>query len=77
MKPSPSREKLLNTMQEGNEKIKKFIQVQKKSVYINVYNSMLNQDGSIMTDIFLSDKLHMNKKGYEIWQKIIEPYLVK
>jgi lysophospholipase L1-like esterase len=76
MKPSPSREKLLNVMQEGNEKIKKFIQVQKKSVYINVYSSMLNQDGSIMTDIFLSDKLHMNKKGYEIWQKIIEPYLV-
>lgn len=77
MKPSPSREKLLDVMKESNEKIKKYIESQKKSVFINVYSSMLNDDGSIMTDIFLSDKLHMNKKGYAIWQKIIEPYLVK
>ena len=28
-------------------------------------------------DIFLSDGLHMNAKGYAIWQKIIEPYLLK
>jgi hypothetical protein len=77
MKPSPSREKLLTTMQEGNEKIKAFIAKQKKAVFIDVYHAMLNEDGTIMSDIFLSDKLHMNKKGYEIWQKIIAPYLKK
>lgn len=77
MKPSPSREKLLITMQEGNEKIKAFIARQKKAAFIDVYHAMLNEDGTIMSDIFLSDKLHMNKKGYEIWQKIIAPYLKK
>ncbi len=77
MKPSPSREKLLITMQEGNEKIKAFIARQKKAAFIDVYYAMLNEDGTIMSDIFLSDKLHMNKKGYEIWQKIIAPYLKK
>ena len=30
-----------------------------------------------MEDIFLNDRLHMNAKGYAIWQKIIEPYLIK
>ncbi len=30
-----------------------------------------------MTDIFLEDNLHMNAKGYAIWQKEIFPYLSK
>ena len=30
-----------------------------------------------MPDIFIQDNLHMNEKGYAIWQKIIEPYLLK
>jgi lysophospholipase L1-like esterase len=30
-----------------------------------------------MDDIFEGDKLHMNAKGYDIWQKIILPYLDK
>jgi hypothetical protein len=30
-----------------------------------------------MKDIFLADSLHMNAKGYAIWQKVIEPLLVK
>jgi lysophospholipase L1-like esterase len=38
---------------------------------------MLKADGTPMTDIFLEDNLHMNAKGYAIWQKIIEPYLLK
>jgi len=38
---------------------------------------MFNSDGKIMSDIFLSDNLHMNKKGYEIWQPILAPYLKK
>ena len=30
-----------------------------------------------MQDIFIEDDLHMNAKGYAIWQKAIEPYLIK
>jgi lysophospholipase L1-like esterase len=42
-----------------------------------VWDAMLNSDGKPMEDIFLQDKLHMNAKGYAIWQKLIEPYLIK
>jgi lysophospholipase L1-like esterase len=38
---------------------------------------MLDESGKPRNDIFLSDGLHMNAKGYAIWQKIIEPYLLK
>ena len=76
MKPSPSREKYLVTMQKANEQIKSFIEKQKKAAYIDVYHSMFDADGKILTHIFLSDKLHMNAAGYKIWQGIIAPYLV-
>ena len=77
MKPSPSREKYLATMQKGNAMIKSFMEHEKKSSYIDVYSSMLDANGKILTHIFLSDKLHMNAEGYKIWQGVIAPYLVK
>jgi len=77
MKPSPSREKYLETMQKGNAMIKSFMAHEKRSSYIDVYSSMLDANGKILTHIFLSDKLHMNAEGYKIWQGVIAPYLVK
>ena len=76
MKPSPSREKYLETMQKGNALIKAFMDHEKRSSYIDVYSSMLDENGKILTHIFLSDKLHMNAEGYKIWQGVIAPYLV-
>lgn len=75
MKPSPSREKYIPMMKEANQKIKAMIKNIKRAVYINTADSMYNADGTIMKDIFLGDNLHMNAKGYTIWQKIMEPYL--
>lgn len=76
MKPSPSREKYLPEMKKGNKLIKKFIRSKKHTAFIDVYRHMLTKDGKIIQEIFLSDNLHMNKKGYEIWQPIIKPYLL-
>ncbi|RZL37818.1 MAG: G-D-S-L family lipolytic protein [Pedobacter sp.] len=75
IKPSPSREKYLPMMIEANAKIKEMLSTIKRTTFINTYNAMFNADGTIMKDIFLSDNLHMNAKGYTIWQKIMEPYL--
>lgn len=77
MKPSPSRENLMPKYVEGNLLIKKFLQKKKKASFINIYDAMLDKNGKPMKDIFIGDNLHMNAKGYKIWQKIIEPYLVK
>lgn len=77
MKPSPSRKKLFIKMIEGNMLIKKFLNQEKNTSFINVFDAMFTPDGSVMRDIFIADDLHMNAKGYSIWQKIIEPYLLK
>jgi lysophospholipase L1-like esterase len=75
IKPSPSREKYIPQMKEANQMIANMIKGIKRTVYINTADAMYTADGKIMTDIFLKDNLHMNAKGYAIWQKIMEPYL--
>jgi lysophospholipase L1-like esterase len=77
MKPSPSRWQIRNRMIEGNELIEKYLTTEKNAWFLNVWNAMLGTDGKPMKDIFIEDGLHMNAKGYAIWQKLIQPYLVK
>lgn len=77
VKPSPSRIKFLETVKKSNQLIKDFIATRQHAKFINVFNAMLNDDGSIKREIFIEDNLHMNAKGYAIWQKIMEPYLMK
>jgi lysophospholipase L1-like esterase len=77
IKPSPSRENLMREMQEANSIIKKFLSQQKYAAFIDVYHAMLNKDGTPDKSLFIQDELHMNAKGYAIWKKIIEPYLLK
>jgi len=77
MKPSLAREKLMPKYEEANKQIKTFLASQKKTVFIDVYHAMLKEDGKPITDLFVEDNLHMNAKGYAIWKKLIEPYLLK
>ena len=45
--------------------------------YINIWDSMLNQDGTRMPELFIEDGLHMNEKGYEVWTKKVRESLGK
>ena len=77
IKPSPSRQRLMPKMEEANRLIENFLKKKRKTAYIDVYHKMLKADGTPMDDIFIQDKLHMNAKGYAIWQKAIAPWLLK
>lgn len=77
MKPSPSRRKNWPKIEECNLLIKKYLKKKKNTSFIDVYHKMLNKDGSAIGEIFTKDSLHINAKGYKMWQKAIEPYLKK
>lgn len=77
MKPSPSRQLLLSKMIIGNELIKKYLSSKKRTSYVDVYKEMIDDEGKPRPDLFLDDNLHMNKTGYAIWHKFIEPHLLK
>ncbi|HXB94400.1 MAG TPA: GDSL-type esterase/lipase family protein [Puia sp.] len=77
IKPSPSREKLMPEMEEANDMIRNFMAERSHAAFVDVYHLMLNAHGHPMDELFVSDKLHMNEKGYKIWQQAIMPYLDK
>jgi lysophospholipase L1-like esterase len=77
IKPSPSRARLREKMEKANLLIQTYMSLYPNTGFVDVYHKMLNHDGTIMADLFLEDQLHMNAKGYSIWQKAILPYLSK
>jgi len=77
IKPSPSREKLMPRMEEANDLIRDFTAKHSHVRFVDVYHLMLTPQGHPIEDLFIGDKLHMNEKGYKIWQKAILPYLEK
>jgi lysophospholipase L1-like esterase len=77
IKPSPSRLRLMPAMEEANRLIREFLTAQKNTSFVDVFHLMLDKEGKPIDEIFENDKLHMNAKGYRIWQQALQPYLLK
>lgn len=75
IKPSVDRLYLDKEEKIFNSSIKTLASQDAYLEYINVWDSMLNQDGSRKPELYIDDGLHMNKKGYEIWTKLIRDSL--
>jgi lysophospholipase L1-like esterase len=75
LKPSVARWHLETKFIEANKLIEGYIATQKNMQYLDVHTAMLDENKEVLKDIFIADKLHMNPKGYLIWQKQFAPYL--
>ena len=63
-------------MNETNNRIRYDIQLLFPDVtFIDIWYDMLLPDGQPNPDLFVSDNLHMNSKGYAIWTKAVTNYL--
>ncbi len=74
-KYSPSREKLWPKMKAMNEGIEAYLKTQKRAKFIDITKVMNDKDGNVRTDIFKEDMLHMKPEGYQLWTKVMAPYL--
>lgn len=61
----------------ANAAIAEFMAQDRRRQFIDVTTAMLGPDGLPKPDIFVADRLHMNRKGYELWKPIIGPALVR
>jgi lysophospholipase L1-like esterase len=77
IKPSPSRVQHLNTVQTANRLIRSFLKNKSNARFVDVYAGMVDASGMPKQELFLEDDLHMNQQGYKIWQKAIQPHLLK
>ena len=77
IKPSVDRFYLDKEERIFNSSIKLYASQDAYLEYIDVWDSMLSEDGSRMPELFIEDGLHMNKKGYKVWTKQVRKSLSK
>lgn len=75
-KPSPSRWEHREKYLKVNKGLKQLTKKFKNTEFADMWAPMLDQDGQVLPQIFLDDKLHMNSDGYKIWAEVLKPYLV-
>lgn len=72
VKPSPVRWHLRKEYERLNQKLKEYCDTNPQVDYVHIWDAMLKQ-GNIDDEIYLEDCLHMNDKGYAIWERIVTP----
>jgi lysophospholipase L1-like esterase len=77
IKPSPSREKFFPVMEKANWQIRTFLNTRKHASFVDIWHLMLDDHGQPRPELFGPDMLHMNARGYAIWQQAIRPQLLK
>jgi lysophospholipase L1-like esterase len=73
IKPSTARVALLGKMRETNALVRQYIAAHPSLTYVDVFTPMLGSTGIPRDDLFQSDGLHMNAKGYAIWRGLLQP----
>jgi lysophospholipase L1-like esterase len=73
--PNPARWAQVETIKAANSAIRQYVRTDSTLDFIDVFSHMLGSDGLPKPDIFLDDRLHMNRKGYELWTGIVRPHL--
>ena len=76
VKPSPSRAKYFDQVDIANKLIKDYLADKPNSKFIDVASVIYKQNTTAPdSSIFEADYLHLNSKGYDRWQKVLEPYV--
>lgn len=75
-KMSPSRVKGFGEVAIANNLVKNFLAGKHNSTFIDV-NTVIFKPGTSRPDssLFRGDYLHLNSKGYDKWQQVLEPYV--
>lgn len=77
MKPSPSKLEMMDKIYAYNALLQDYIAVDSSITYADIFTPMLKPDGSPDRSYFFSDMLHMNKKGYQVWNSVVLPLIIK
>lgn len=75
IKPSVDRWELWDVSMEANELVIAHSETDPLLHYIDIATPMLDEDGVVNPDLFVSDDLHLNAEGYEILTDTIKPVL--
>ena len=73
--PTSSRWKAWPEIQKANDLIRDYCNSNKNLYFIKTDYAFLGPDGRPMDELFRDDLLHLNNKGYQVWNQIIKKEL--
>jgi len=71
IKPSPGRKKFWDKMNLANDCLQTFQKKYNFVKYIDIASPLLNENGEMRKELFLSDYVHLNKEGYKVLKEAI------
>jgi lysophospholipase L1-like esterase len=77
IKPSIARWKLWPQMQLVNRRVQDLAKSDKNLHYVDTATPMLGADGRPRPELFRDDSLHLNERGYAVWNEIVRPQLAR
>lgn len=75
IKPSGKRWALVDTIRKANSLVKAECEKNKLLFYIDIFEPMLGDDGKPRGELFVEDQLHLNEKGYQLWNQLVRASL--
>jgi hypothetical protein len=75
--PTPARWRVWPEIKEANEMIREICSKHRNTYYIDTEKYFLSSSGLPKSDLFGTDRLHLNADGYTIWSGIIKNELNK
>lgn len=76
-RPSIARTNILEKQRKLNSLIEEVVKTDKKLFYLDMHYPFFLAEGTLMQDIFVADKLHLNEKGYAIFAEQIKSFIQK
>jgi lysophospholipase L1-like esterase len=74
VKPSPARSGILHRIQRLNQAVRRDIESRPNGFYVDVFTAMLDPAGQPNPAWFHPDGLHLNRDGYRLWGRLLQPY---
>jgi lysophospholipase L1-like esterase len=72
IKPSIARWEINDQIKETNTLIENAIRNRYHQVkFIDIYSSMINEDGTPRQELYLEDGLHLSPQGYALWKQVL------
>ena len=69
IKPSIKRWNLVDKMRRTNQWISSYCDHHDKLHFVDIWPLMMDEDGTLISDLFVKDGLHLSKQGYQLWSE--------
>jgi len=77
IKPSLNRWSKVLEMKKTNTMINEYLNTKSNGNFIDIFSPMIGEDGKPLEKLFVKDGLHLSDEGYQLWTKILAPYIIE